>query len=79
MKKASQFSRAEITLGEWSRERAESELQNANGDQLAAAISDFIEWRAFSYWVRLMHECGRGSTTHVEDVLAVRCPGFLAM
>jgi hypothetical protein len=59
--KKSQFSRAEITLGEWSRAQAESEVENVTRDQLAEAIADFIEWRAFSYWVRLIHEHGGGA------------------
>lgn len=78
MKQSRQFSRAEAALGEWSREAAEAEVQNVPPDRLAAAITDFIEWRAFAYWVRLAHEHRVVPAVQIESILAERCPGFLA-
>jgi hypothetical protein len=34
-------------------EQAEAERKNVEAERLAATLTDFIEWRAFPYWVRL--------------------------
>ena len=47
---------AEIALGARSRHRAEAELKLVDSARFAKAITEFIEWRTFSYWVRLVVE-----------------------
>ncbi len=76
MKSPRGFTSAEIALGEASRRRAEAEAKNVTADELARTITEFIEWRAFAFWVRLTHEHGAPSA-QTEEILAARCPGFL--
>lgn len=77
MNKADHFREAEIALGAESREQAEAELKNVGAERLAAALTDFIEWRAFSYWLRLCVESAGSVSDSVAAVLRERCPGFL--
>ena len=44
---------AEIALGARSRHKAEAELRLVDPARFGAAITEFIEWRTFAYWVRL--------------------------
>jgi hypothetical protein len=60
----------------WPRARAQAELRNTTRDEIAAAITDFVEWRAFAYWFRLIHEHRGGDSCQLERILAERCPGF---
>jgi hypothetical protein len=39
--------------------------------------AEFIEWRAFSYWLRLTVETQGSVTNPMIAVLRERCPGFL--
>ena len=77
MKKASQFQEAEIALGARSRHKAEAESKCVSADRLAMAIDEFIEWRTFAYWVRLVAEKKGGGGFCLETALRGRCPGFL--
>ena len=74
MKKANHLNEAEIALAARSRHRAEAERKCVPADRLATAITEFIEWRAFAYWVRLIAE--KQGTSAVEGILRYRCPGF---
>lgn len=77
MNRADHLHETEIALGAESREKAEAERKNVNADHLAATVTEFIEWRAFSYWLRLIVE-KIGFVPHaVETILQERCPGFL--
>ena len=66
---------AEIALGAKSRQLAEKQRDKVSPDRLVAGIGEFIEWRAFAYWIRLVAERRRASL--VEVALRHRCPGFL--
>jgi hypothetical protein len=77
MKKANQFQEAEIALGARSRHKAEAERKCVSADRLDMAIAEFIEWRTFAYWVRLVADRrGKGDSCE-EPALRDRCPGFL--
>jgi hypothetical protein len=68
---------AEIALGARSRHQAEAQIKLVNPQRLAATITDFIEWRAFAYWVRLIVESEGCISCEMQLLLRERCPGFL--
>jgi hypothetical protein len=68
---------AEIALGVKSRDQAEAERKNVTADRLAVTVTEFIEWRAFSYWLRLIVENLGFVPEAVTAILQQRCPGFL--
>jgi hypothetical protein len=69
---------AEIALGARSRHKAEAELKLVDSARFGAAITEFIEWRTFAYWVRLVVEIEGGISTKMQVLLDERCPGFIA-
>ena len=69
---------AEIALGARSRHKAEAELKLVDSARFGAAITEFIEWQTFAYWVRLVVEIEGGISTKMQSLLDERCPGFLA-
>jgi hypothetical protein len=77
MKKADHLHEAEIALAARSRDRAEAERKNVCAERLATAITEFIEWRAFAYWVRLVADREGTASVRVQRSLQDRCPGFL--
>jgi len=48
--------KAEADLGRQSKQLAEDECGLVAPDRLAQTITEFVEWRAFSYWLRLTVE-----------------------
>ncbi len=77
MNNADHLLEAEIVLGAESREQAEAERKNVRAERLAATVTEFIEWRAFSYWFRLCVETDGSVSDSLTAVLRARCPGFL--
>jgi hypothetical protein len=77
MNRADHLRETEIALGTESREQAEAERKNVTADQLAVTVTEFIEWRAFSYWLRLIVESVGFVPDTVAALLQERCPGFL--
>ena len=69
---------AEIALGARSRHKAEAELKVIDSARFSASITEFIEWRTFAYWVRLVVEIEGGVSTKMQALLDERCPGFIA-
>jgi len=69
---------AEIALGARSRHKAEAERKLVDSARFDAAITEFIEWRTFAYWIRLVFEIDGGISTKMQSLLDERCPGFLA-
>ena len=69
---------AELALGARSRHKAEAELKLVDFTRFGAAITEFIEWRTFAYWVRLVVEIEGGVSTKMQALLDERCPGFIA-
>ena len=77
MKRLSKFRKSEIELTRYSKRLAESESQLVAPERLAEAITEFIEWRAFSYWLRLVVETDGCVSQSMAAILNQRCPGFL--
>jgi hypothetical protein len=57
---------------------AKHEAQFVMPDRLARTVSEYVEWRAFSYWARLIVEIEGHVSERMETSLSKRCPGFLA-
>ena len=68
---------AELDLGRRSKQLAEDERGLVAPDRLAQTITEFIEWRAFSYWLRLIVETQGFVSDPMIAILQERCPGFL--
>ena len=77
MKKTDHLHEAEIAIGARSRHQAEAETKNVGANRLATGITEFIEWRAFSYWLRLIVETQGFVSEPLIAVLQERCPAFL--
>ena len=77
MNKSDHLREAEIALGAESREQAEAERKNVTADHLAVTVTKFIEWRAFSYWLRLIVDNVGFVPGEVAEMLQEHCPGFL--
>ena len=69
---------AEIALGARSRHKAEAERKLVDSARFDAAITEFIEWRTFAYWVRLVVEIDGGISSKMHAILEERCPGIIA-
>jgi hypothetical protein len=78
MTTTSRHREVEVALGARSRHKAEAELKLVDSAQFATAITEFIEWRTFAYWVRLVVEIEGGISTKTQVLLDERCPGFIA-
>ncbi len=77
MKRLDKSRNSEVDLGRRSKQLAEDERGLVAPDRLAQAITEFIEWRAFSYWLRLIVETQRFVSDPMIAILQERCPGFL--
>jgi hypothetical protein len=77
MNKSDHLREAEIALGAESHEQAEAERKNVTADHLAVTVTEFIEWRAFSYWLRLIVDNIGFVPDEAAEMLQDRCPGFL--
>lgn len=69
--------KAEADVGRQSMQLAQDERELVAPDRLAQTITEFIEWRAFSYWLRLTVETQGSVSNPMIAILQVRCPGFL--
>src|ERR1700722_7419308 len=69
--------KTETDLGRRSKRLAEEERHAVAPGRLAQAIADFVEWRAFSYWLRLTVETQGFVSDPMIAILRERCPGFL--
>lgn len=76
MKSTTRHREAEIALGARSRHQAEAERKLVDPARFDAAITEFIEWRTFAYWVRLVVGTEGGVSTAMQALLDERCPGF---
>lgn len=68
---------AEVELGRQSQKRAEDESRLVSRHLLDETITEFLEWRAFSYWLRLCIETDGSVSDSLAAILRERCPGFL--
>jgi hypothetical protein len=69
--------KAEADLGRQSQKVADDGRELVAPDRLAQTITEFVEWRAFSYWLRLIIETSGFVSDPVATMLQERCPGFL--
>src|SRR5260370_18723472 len=69
--------KAEADLGRQSKQLAQDECGLVAPERLAQTITEFIEWRAFSYWLRLIVETKGFVSDTVVTILQERCRGFL--
>jgi hypothetical protein len=77
MKRTSKNRTAEVALGRRSQKVAEEESRLVARDVLDNTITRFLEWRAFSYWLRLCVETAGSVSGSLAAILQERCPGFL--
>lgn len=77
MKRTSKNAAAEVELGRQSQKLAEDESKLVPRHLLDEAITEFLEWRAFSYWLRLCVETDGAVSESLATMLRERCPGFL--
>lgn len=77
MKRTSKNRTAEVALGRRSQKVAEDESRLVERDLLDETITEFLEWRAFSYWLRLCVETAGSVSDSLAAILQERCPGFL--
>ena len=77
MKRISKDRVGEAELGQRSRKLAEDESRLVARDLLEETITEFVEWRAFSYWLRLCVETNDSVSASLAALLQERCPGFL--
>ena len=77
MSRVAKSRNAELDLGQRSKQLAEDERGLVAPDRLAQTIAEFIEWRAFSYWLRLTVETQGFVSDPMIAILQERCPGFL--
>ncbi len=57
--------------------RASASVKLVTPQRLADAVSRYIDWEAFAYWVRAGLELGSPVQQEVAGELQRRCPGFL--
>ena len=77
MKHTSKIPAAEVRLGRQSQKLAEDESRLVARPRLDETITEFLEWRAFSYWLRLCVEADGSVSDSLAVLLRERCPGFL--
>ncbi len=77
MKPVSKNRTAEVALGRRSPRVAEDESRLVTRAVLDEAITKFLEWRAFSYWLRLCIETEGTVSDSLAATLQDRCPEFL--
>ena len=78
MKSPSKRRQALETVAEQSRELAEYQRQYVTADRLASTIQEYVDCRAFAYWMRLIVEIEGSVTESVRMAVEKRCPGFLS-
>ena len=69
--------KAELNVARQSKQLAEDERGRVAPGRLAETITEFIEWRAFSYWLRLIVETKGFVSDPMTTILQERCQGFL--
>ena len=73
------FRKAELALAKRSQHLAEFQRQSVAAERLCETITNYIEWRAFAYWARLIVETEGHIQPVMKAALEARCPGFLAL
>ncbi len=77
MKHAANPGAAARQLGRCSQALAEHEAQRVPPDRLVQAVSEYVDWWAFAFWVRLTTDLEGCISEEMRVILDARCPGFL--
>jgi hypothetical protein len=67
----------DVLISERARRLAEHQLQAVTPERLSQTVSEYIQLRAFAFWVRLLVEHSRRVPDNVSIELNQRCRGFL--
>lgn len=59
------------------RQRATRQLLRVSSDRFKRAVREYLEWEAFSLWIRAIMDSSRRPPACVMEALQKRCPGFL--
>jgi len=78
MKHSVHIRTAERRIERRSQTLAEREAQLVAPERMAQTISEYVEWRAFSYWARLIVDIEGHVSETLRSLLDTKCPGFLA-
>jgi hypothetical protein len=76
-KKEWQPSKLERRVQDTARKRAERQLLRVSAKRFQKAQQDYLEWEAFSLWVRAIIEAQGHPPAWMLEILEKRCPGFL--
>lgn len=57
--------------------RATRQLLRVSPDRFKRAVGEYLEWEAFSFWIRAIMDSSRHPPACVMEALQKRCPGFL--
>jgi hypothetical protein len=68
---------AERRIERWSQALAEREAQLVSSARLVQAVSEYVEWWTFAFWVRLTTDLEGRVSKALKANLEARCPGFL--
>ena len=71
------YREAKRALAQKAARLAKQQRQLTTRERLAQAITEYIDWNAFAYWVRLNVEIEGHVSAEVRQLLDERCPGFL--
>jgi hypothetical protein len=64
-------------LGRCSQTLAEHEARRVPPERLAQAVSEYVEWWTFAFWVRFATDIEGRVSEKMQTRLDQRCPGFL--
>lgn len=68
---------AEQRIQSIARRRATRQLLRVSPDRFRRAVREYLEWEAFSLWIRAIMDSSRRPPACVMEALRKRCPGFL--
>ena len=69
---------AERRIERRSQTLADEKAQLVAPERMAQTISEYVEWRAFSYWARLIVDIEGHVSETLRSLLDTKCQGFLA-
>jgi hypothetical protein len=76
--KTAKFTKLERRVRDLASRRARRQLMRVPRSRFHKAYEDYIRWQAFVLWVRAVVDSEGRVPQWLEEVLRMRCPGFLA-
>ena len=70
-------SKEEVRVSEMARREADRRARRVRWERLLEARKQYVEWSAFSLWVRVILESEGEIPPWLSKILEGRCPGFL--